>query len=55
MRLFCKKRKKNLQNSSMRVTCVASGKCQFRHTTMCYKCGNNIRKEEDKSYFESKM
>ena len=48
-------KRKNQKNSSMRVTCVAKGKCEFRHTTMCDKCNNNIGPERDKSYFKPKM
>ncbi len=55
MGLFNKKRKKNVQNSSMKVTCIATEKCKFRYTTLCDKCKHNIGAEGDKSYFEPKM
>ena len=52
MSVFNKFKKKNLWNSSMVVTCVASGKCEFRHTTMCDRCKNNMGMEKTESYFE---
>lgn len=45
-------KRKNQQNSSMGVTCIAKGRCEFRHTTICEKCKNNIGVERDKSYFK---
>lgn len=54
MSIFDKFRTRNETNSSMGVTCVASGKCEFRHTTLCEKCKNNLGMQKDKSYFEPK-
>lgn len=54
MSLFDKFRTKNEINSSLGVTCVADGKCYFRHTTLCEKCKNNIGYQRDKSYFAPK-
>lgn len=45
---------KNERNSSLSVTCVARGECEFRHTTLCDKCKNNMGMQKYKSYFEPK-
>lgn len=45
-------KRKNETNSSMGVTCVAKGKCEFRHTTLCEKCKNNLGTEKQESYFK---
>lgn len=50
MRVFGKR--KNETNSSMSVACIAKGECEFRHTTLCVKCKNNLGIERKKSYFE---
>lgn len=50
MNIFGKR--KNETNSSMGVTCVAKGECEFRHTTLCEKCKNNLGMERKESYFE---
>lgn len=45
-------KRKNETNSSMGVTCVAKGKCEFRHTELCRKCKNNLGAEKQESYFD---
>lgn len=47
-------KRKNETNSSLNVTCIAKGTCEFRHTTLCNECKNNLGIIEEKSYFEPK-
>jgi len=44
----------NDENSTLAVSCVAPGKCEFRFTTMCQRCKKNLGCKQEKNYYESK-
>lgn len=53
-KIFKKFKKVNELNSTIGNQCVADGICEFRFTTMCQNCKNNIGMKKDKNYFELK-
>lgn len=39
-------------NSSLAIRCIAPNICEYRHTTICAMCNNNIHaKFKEKNYF----
>lgn len=52
--MFNKFKYVNKSNSTIGVQCIAKGKCEFRFTSLCKKCENNIGMKEDKNYFKLK-